>query len=120
MIGIDIDEVERFKEDDVFLNRIAFPQEIEHIKNAKCESLRQQRIASLWSVKEAVMKALGLGKNSGVSFKDIMFCHDESGKPYVELFGKAKEKYELLYISKKLEISLSHTPKMVVAVAVII
>ena len=49
-----------------------------------------------------------------------MFCHDESGKPYVELFGKAKEKYELLYISKKLEISLSHTPKMVVAVAVII
>lgn len=120
MIGIDIDEVERFKEDDVFLNRIAFSQEIEHIKNAKCESLRQQRIASLWSVKEAVMKALGLGKNSGVSFKDIMLCHDESGKPYVELLGKAKSQFNLLYSSKKIEISLSHTPKIVVAVAVII
>ena len=42
------------------------------------------------------MKALGLGKNSGVSFKDIQILHDESGKPYVVLHGKAKEQMEEL------------------------
>ncbi len=120
MIGIDIDEVERFDQGDEFLNRIAFPEEIEHINKAKCQSLRQQRIASLFSVKEAVMKALGLGKSSGVSFKDIMLCHDENGKPYVKLLGIAKSKFEKLYSKKQIEVSLSHTPKTVVAVAVII
>lgn len=120
MIGIDIDEVERFNQGDEFLNKIAFTEEIEHINKAKCQSLRQQRIASLFSVKEAVMKALGLGKSSGVSFKDIMLCHDENGKPYIELFGKAKTQLELLYPNKQIAVSLSHTPKIVVAVAVLV
>lgn len=120
MIGIDIDKPERFSQDDQFLNRLFYQEEIAHIKKSFCQSLCQQRIASLFSAKEAVMKALGLGKNSGVSFKDIQILHDESGKPYVVLNGKAKEQMEERYKGKHIEISLSHTPETVVAVAVIV
>lgn len=119
MIGIDIDKPERFEGDEQLLNRIAFEEEIQHVNKAKCTSLRSQRIASLFSVKEAVMKALGLGKDSGVSFKDIKMLHDESGKPYVVLYGRAKEQMEEKFKDKNIEISLSHTPEIVVAVAVI-
>lgn len=120
MIGIDIDDVERFDCSEKFLTKIAYEDEIAHIERAKCDSLRKQRVASLFSVKEAVMKALGLGKTSGVSFKDIKMSHDESGKPFVEVFGIAKQALEERYNGKKIEISLSHTPTTVVAVAVII
>lgn len=118
MIGIDIDKPERF-DDDQLLNRIAFEEEIQHVHKARCTSLRSQRIASLFSVKEAVMKALGLGKDSGVSFKDIKMLHDESGKPFVVLYGRAKKQMEEKFKDKNIEISLSHTPEIVVAVAVI-
>ncbi len=120
MIGIDIDEVERFDSSSQFLNRIAFEEEIKHIEKAKCDSLKQQRVASLFSVKEAVMKALGLGKTSGVSFKDIKMLHDESGKPFVELYGIAQIALQEKFAGKSVHISLSHTPTTVVAVAVIV
>lgn len=118
MIGIDIDKPGRF-ENCKILDRIAFDDEIEYIYKSSCDSLRSQRIASLFSAKEAVMKALGLGKNSQVSFKDIKILHNESGKPYVILYGKAKNQMEEQFKNRNLEISISHTPEIVVAVAVI-
>ena len=120
MIGIDIDKPERFSQDDQFLNRLFYQEEIAHIKKSFCQSLCQQRIATLFSAKEAVMKALGLGKDSGVSFKDIKMLHDESGKPFVVLYGRAKKQMEEKFKDKNIEISLSHTPEIVVAVAVIV
>ena len=118
MIGIDIDNVERFNES--ILKKIALQNEVEYIEKTNCESLRQQRIASLFCVKEAVMKALGLGKDSGVSFKNINLIHNKNGQPFVELSGVALEQKEKLYPNKSLHISLSHTINTVVAVAVIL
>ena len=95
MIGIDIAKVDRF--DKPLLNKIALPNEIKYINKTSSQKLIKQKIASLFSAKEAVMKALGLGKESGVSFKDIELLHYESGKPYVNLYGKALEQKEKLY-----------------------
>ena len=120
MIGIDIAEVKRFDlNDEAFLKRIAFDEEIECIRKSKCADMQLVRLASLWAVKEAVMKALGLGKNSGVSFKDIKLCHEESGKPYVELFGVAKQEFDISHYGKNIEVSISHTKENAVAVAYI-
>lgn len=118
MIGIDIAKVDRF--DEPLLNKIALPNEIKYINKTSSQKLVKQKIASLFSIKEAVMKALGLGKESGVSFKDIELLHDESGKPYVNLYGKALEQKEKLYKNKSIEISISHESDVVVAVAIII
>lgn len=120
MVGIDIIEVDRIDKSEKFLEKIALEIEIEYINRSKCESLRFQRLASLFCVKEAVMKALGTGASKGVSFKDICLCHEDSGKPYVYLLGKAQEIFKQQYKDKKIEISISHTEKYATAIAVLI
>lgn len=119
MIGIDITEVSRIRYSDRFLQKIAYQDEIDYIMKESQPEVQIQKIAALWSVKEAVMKALGLGQDSGVVFKDIKLCHEKSGKPFVELFGVAKEAFAK-YPRKKLEVSLSHTKTCAVAVALIV
>ncbi len=120
MVGIDIIEVERIDKSEAFLKKIANEKEIEYAKKSSCESLRHQRTAALFCVKEAVMKALNLGANSKVSFKDIELAHQPSGKPTVILHGVAKEKFDAAFKGKKIEVSLSHTPNYATAIAVII
>lgn len=120
MVGIDIIDIERVDTSDEFLEKIANESEIEYVKKSFCESLRHQRTGALFCVKEAVMKALEMGKGSGVVFKDIELSHEESGKPVVILHGKAKEKFESDFAGKKIEISLSHTPLNAIAMAIIL
>ncbi len=116
MIGIDLVEVARFTLDENFMTRIADEEEVEYVKSAPALSL--QRLAALWAVKEAVIKALNLG-GSGVSFHDIKLCHEETGKPYVELSGQAKQEMDICYYGKKIEVSLSHTKAHATAIAII-
>ncbi len=120
MVGIDILEVARIDHSDAFINKIAHENEVEYIKSSPCQSLQAQRLTALFCVKEAVMKALEMGKNSGVVFKDIELCHQENGKPYVKLHGKALEKYNLFFADKKIEVSLSHTENYATAIAILI
>ena len=120
MVGIDIIEVSRVDTSQKFLEKIAHESEVEYIQKSPCEKLCHQRIAALFCVKEAVMKALGLGAKSGVVFKDIKVCHDESGKPLVELYGKALEKFKSHFEGKRMEVSLSHTSNYATAIAIII
>ena len=119
MVGIDIIDIERVDKSEEFLKKIANEKEIEYVQKSFCESLRHQRTGALFCVKEAVMKALEMGKNSGVVLKDIELSHEESGKPIVILHGKALEKYQENFADKKIEISLSHTPVMAIAIAIL-
>ena len=120
MVGIDIVDIERINPTDTFLEKIANSKEIEYIKKAKNESLIRQKTGALFCVKEAVMKALDMGNGSGVVFKDIELSHTDTGKPFVILHGKAKEKFENFYKDKKIEISLSHVSTMATAIAMIV
>lgn len=119
MVGIDIIDIERVDKSQEFLKKIANESEIEYVSKSFCESLRHQRTGALFCVKEAVMKALEMGKNSGVVFKDIELSHEESGKPIVILHGKALERYNERFFGKKIEVSLSHTPIMAIAIAIL-
>ena len=49
------------------------------------------RIAGRFAVKEACMKALGTGWGAGVRWRDIEVRRHPSGKPIIELHGRAKE-----------------------------
>jgi len=116
-VGIDIIEINRAKDDEKFLNKIAFEEEIEYINSFKCEEVKKQRIAALWCVKEAVFKCLGLGKGSKVTTKDVMLCHHENGKPYVKLFGIAKDTFDNLKLNE-IEVSISHSVSFATAIAI--
>lgn len=116
MIGFDLQEVKRIKNEEKLLSKIALTSEIEYIKQYKCD--RKMRVASLWAVKEAVFKALDL-KSGEISFKEIELCHKESGAPFVKLYGAAKTRFEELKATR-IEISISHQRNIVGAVVEIL
>lgn len=120
MIGIDVLEVDRIKDVSALFEKIGLEDERKYVFDIKDESLRKQKMASLFCVKEAVMKALGLGENSKVSFKDICLFHNEEGKPLVRLFGVAKKRLDEKFYDKTIEVSISHTKKIVTAIAMIL
>ena len=116
MIGFDLQEVKRIKDEEKLLQKIALASEIEYIQKFKRDT--KIKVATLWSVKEAVFKALDI--NAGeISFKEIELCHKENGAPYVKLYGQALEKFKTLK-ANKIEISISHQPNIVGAVAIIL
>ena len=115
-IGTDIIEVKRIKnaiKNKEFLNRILNQKEIEYVLKYKNSV---SHIAGFFCVKEATMKALKDCKK--ISFKDIEVMHNESGSPYVQLYGEAKRVYETLN-AKDIQISISQTSNYATAVCVI-
>ncbi len=114
MIGIDLQEVARIKDAEKLLGKIALDGEMAYIK--KFQKDFSMHVAALWAVKEAVFKALDL-KSGQISFKEIELCHKDSGAPYVVLRDKAKQRLQELGF-REIEISLSHQPTIVGAVAI--
>jgi holo-[acyl-carrier protein] synthase len=76
------------------------------------------RIAGRFAVKEACMKALGTGWGAGVRWRDIEVRRHASGKPFVELHGRAKEICAGLG-GTTVACSITHTDDHALAVVVI-
>lgn len=120
MVGIDLEEVKNINFSQVFIDKIANQEECDYIRKSKCESLQKQRLTALFCAKEAVAKALGTGIGKTIGFKDIVLMHEESGKPFIKLQGKAGKYFQEKFSGKQIEISLSHTENYAVAVAMIV
>ena len=115
MIGFDIQEVKRVKNEDKLIAKIALPGEIAYIE--KFAKQKKEKIASLWAVKEAMFKTLDI--NAGdISYKEIELCHKENGAPYIKLYGKAKKRFDELKM-KEIEVSISNQQSIVGAVVVL-
>ncbi len=72
--------------------------------------------AGCFAVKEAVLKALGVGITS-LSLTDIEVKHEQSGAPSCVLRGKALEIAETIAV-KKVFISITHESETAAAIAV--
>jgi holo-[acyl-carrier protein] synthase len=118
-IGTDIIEVDRIQkvmERDIgFRDKIFTPGEI-----AYCETKKNkfQHYAARFSAKESFLKAIGTGWRFGIRFGDIEVYHDELGKPFIRVHGKAKEFMDGLLVSK-IHVSLSHLKGMATAIVII-
>lgn len=112
-IGVDLIEVARVTkayEKESFRKRYFTGQEIELIaKDLK-------RAADNFAVKEAVAKVLGTGFR-GFFPIDIEVLRTSEGKPYVNLYGKAKEQANMLEIVS-IHVSISNTREHAAAFAV--
>ncbi len=111
-IGVDIIEIVRIEEavtnwGERFLNRIYTDAELK-----LCRS-KPPALAARFASKEAVMKLLGTGVK-GVSWKEIETLSHPSGKPRLNLYGRARIKAKRLGL-KGIAISLSHSRKYAVA-----
>lgn len=114
-IGIDIIEIGRIKDavdkhGEVFLKKIFTGSEIKYCSSSK--AYRFSELSVRFAAKEAYSKALGIGvagfgrKNGGIKWTDIEIVNDSLGKPSIAVKGK---------ISKKAQVSLSHSRDYAVA-----
>jgi holo-[acyl-carrier protein] synthase len=113
--GIDLLKIERIKKvylsyGNRFLKKIFTDKEIKELKNSK---LISSKIAGKFSAKEAASKALGTGFADGVKHKDIEILNLESGKPIINLHGKAKQKLNNI---KSSSISISNEDGFVITI----
>jgi holo-[acyl-carrier protein] synthase len=113
--GVDIIEISRIREilelwGDRFLHRIYTESELRICKKDP------ERLAARFAGKEAVMKALGTGAR-GIGWKEIEIAAEPSGKPKVNLYGKAQKKAENLGLDG-LAISLSDSKENAIAFVV--
>ncbi len=74
------------------------------------------RLAGNFAVKEAVAKSLGTGF-SGFGPRDIEVLRDERGKPFVRVFGGAKERAREMGVTD-FHVSITDTREYVAAFAV--
>lgn len=110
-VGVDIIEIARIAQaaqNRRFLERVFTPAELE-----RCLSRKQpwEELAGRWAAKEAVVKCLG----QRVNWKDIEILNEPSGKPYVQLYGRAQE----LANGRRVIISISHCKEYAVATALL-
>ena len=92
-IGTDLIEIERVESvyertGERFLERI-----LTEAERAYCLRKTQPApsIAARFAAKEAVMKVLGTGWTSGVTFRDIEVTRKQSGEPGLSLHGRTAE-----------------------------
>ena len=116
-IGIDIIEIDRIKKsikkNKKFLSRIFTKKEIDFFNKRKNNI---NTIAGNFAAKESFSKALGTGIR--FSWNDIEVLRDENGKPYINIYGKAKKIFEKKEF-KNCHISISHNKTQAIANCII-
>ena len=119
-IGIDVVNVVRMEQaverwGQRFLERIFTPDEInrcqQRARSAQCLALR-------FAAKEAFAKALGLGMQKGLRWRDIEVVHDHLGKPGLRLHNQAQRLSKASAV-KKTWLSLSDERDLAVAMVVL-
>ncbi len=112
-IGMDMVEISRIEkacEKEHFLNRIFTAEEVIRFRKFPA------RLAGNFAVKEAVAKMFGTGFRT-FSPCDIEVLRDELGRPYVNLYGPAKELQDMLGITS-IFITITNEKEYACAVAV--
>lgn len=114
-IGCDLCEVRRIRNtSDRFTSRFFTLKEQELFEK---KNNMPQTVAANFAVKEAFSKALGTGV-SGFGLCDIEVLRNEKGKPYINLYGNAKEICQKENI-KEIHVSISHTDELAMAYVVL-
>ena len=117
VLGIGIDQIEcdrvlRSCEKKTFLEHCYTTKELEMISRHKRSS------ATNFCGKEAVVKAFGTGFRK-ITPNEIEILRNESGAPYVLLYGRAKDKADQIGV-KKILISLADTKTQAIAFVVLL
>lgn len=122
ILGIGIDAIEIARIDKLispkgegFSLRVFTEAEIAYCENKKN---RAQNYAARFAAKEAFMKALGTGKQLGISWREIEVFNDTLGKPGIRLSGRAlKIAQEKGVVA--IHLSLTHLKEIAIAVVIL-
>lgn len=118
-IGTDIVEVDRIAaslgKEQGFREMVFSSLEV-----AYCEAKthKYEHYAARFAAKEAFLKAIGTGWKNGTSFNEIEIYNDASGRPHIRLLGATAVTLSEL-IPGKIQVSLSHTATVAIAVILV-
>jgi holo-[acyl-carrier protein] synthase len=118
-VGIDIIEVERIAirvgRDSGFRDLVFSKDEIRY-----CESktFPFQHFAARFAAKEAFLKAVGTGWDTGLSFREIEILNDSKGKPIIRISGETEKQLLPLGI-RTIHVSMSHLKSTATAVVIL-
>lgn len=114
-IGIDLAEVERYRFDEQKLAWFARKVYTEgEIAYAMRKRNWPERLAGFFAAKEATRKAFG----HAIPWRWIGVGHERSGKPTIELYGKAAQLTKVRAVSS-IHLTITHTAAMAAAVVVL-
>ena len=122
LCGVDIIEIERIRKSfetvgQSFRDKVFTEKEIRYCEQRA--AVKYRSYAARFAAKEAVSKAFGTGIGGYIGWKDIEILNDTNGKPYVELYGKSKERLAEIN-AVDISLSLSHSDNYAVAYVVIL
>lgn len=111
--GIDITLINRFSNiSESFLRKTFTENEINYIKKTNNSA---QTIAGLYCAKEAFLKAIKKGI-SAYHLKDIEINHEESGSPFIKLYGTIQN--DISY--SQIDVSISHDGDYAISIVTIL
>ena len=97
-----------------FLRRVFTPAEIAYCQRKKNAA---ESFAARFAAKEAGAKALGTGISQGVSWLELEVAREPSGKPSLQLAGRAARRAHELGVAS-VSLSLTHSKDIALAVVV--
>jgi holo-[acyl-carrier protein] synthase len=117
--GIDIIEVERVAKrvsKNSGFRELVFSEN--EIKYCESKAFPFQHYAGRFAAKEAFMKAIGRGWDSGLFLKEIEVVNGENGKPEMRLSGQTESALSSMGI-RYIHLSISHLKSMATAIVIL-
>ena len=114
-LGTDIAEVDRFRFDAAQLKKFAakvFTEE--EMAHARKHRNMHERLAGAFAAKEATRKAFG----HAIPWRLMGVRHERSGKPFVELFGRAAQLIPARGV-RRMHLSISHSKTSAIATVIL-
>jgi holo-[acyl-carrier protein] synthase len=102
-----IDKLLQARYSDMFMRRVLTEAEYNYAKTK--EGRLSEFIAGRFSVKEAVVKALGCGIGRKVGFQDVEVLPDANGKPCCTIAPEAYQRLGLDAKTIRVHVSITHT-----------
>ncbi len=122
IVGVGVDHVETKRMQEILLKwaekvegRVFTEDEIAY---SKSKGKAHLHLAARFSAKEAFFKALGKGLSEGMKWTDVSVQTEKSGKPSIDLSGRAKEIAASMDVDN-IHLSMTHTEKCAIAVVVL-
>ncbi len=119
-IGIDILDIDRMYniiDKKTLMNRIFTETEIRQIAG-KNKQAKAQTLAGYYSLKEAFLKAIGIGIGRGIALNEISVTYEELGRPYIVLSDDAQRRFNDMGYTK-ISSSISDTKSVCVATCIV-
>jgi holo-[acyl-carrier protein] synthase len=117
--GIDIVEVERIAErvgrDSGFRQFVFSQKEMDYCDS---KTFRFEHYAARFAAKEACLKAVGRGWDSGMVLNEIELINEANGKPLLRISGQTEKELAPLGI-RFIHVSVSHVKSMATAIVIL-